>query len=972
MNRLLSFNPEPFESESEFVGAMQVPSFVGSRAGRACGCQHGPQLEAEGETAARPRRRALSRPSILGWAPAPLSAFDSQAFRQKIVRLAKQELARWGNGAIKETDPRTRRVLQDYWKTGAGVRYGEDQLGDPAFQNAHLWSAAFISWVMKTAGAGDTFKYSASHSVYTRAAKDNRIANSNNPFKAYRIAELASQVGDLICKSRAGSGATYDNIRPGMTTHCDIVTEVRPRTILAVGGNVRNSVAQKTVRTDPNGRITEPNYFAVIGIDGQQPSTPVIPFPTPPRPAAGSPPRSLRRPPGPVAPQGRQVHDRGAPNLRSVLFKDTPELTAVAQGHLRLGRKTDSPYPAPIRSTGRVVRKVQQALILLGYSLPRYGVDGNYGDETYQAVLAYKRKFNIRTGTGYLDGIVGPKTIVHLDANFPPGPLPACPVPTPPIVATAFAGRRNISFDIPGITCDPNVPVPVSLDPTRWAPILSAAMSANATLRVGNAVRTLIDGRETLEEMVSDVRATNGETDYIYLLAWDLTDNFQLIPGDPSTNVRQLMADASTRGVQIRAMLWAKPPLANLAEVQRINALPNGAAIRDDETVNKTPISRVRLGAALLAAGVAPELIPVILALLPPEDLARLGGAHHQKVLVVKRGETLVAYCGGIDINANRLNIVDVDSGQPHHDTHCRIVGPSAWDLLQTFIKRWRHHPDGAKIDSGPKGGLRGASEPVPGPIASPARIDAPFGGSTSVIIARTFTPTRKVPGIDPERDIKALLLAAIGNAKRFIYLEDQYLIDLDTAAALNRAIPKLQHLTILILGSPINRGMPFGREYRRDFVNRLTVGLSPTDAGKIGIFQLSTSQAKPVFGVHTYLHSKSWVFDDELAVIGSANCNRRGYQHDSEVDAFIFDDAPVRSNLTFAQQYRMRLWKEHLGVPARDVVDGVASAALWRTPSRPATARVMPFDHLLPRNPAQSVRDIAAEKLRFIIDPVP
>jgi hypothetical protein len=79
-----------------------------------------------------------------------------------------------------------------------------------------------------------------------------------------------------------------------------------------------------------------------------------------------------------------------------------------------------------------------------------------------------------------------------------------------------------------------------------------------------------------------------------------------------------------------------------------------------------------------------------------------------------------------------------------------------------------------------------------------------------------------------------------------------------------------------------------------------------------------------------------------------------------------------VRSNLTFAQQYRMRLWKEHLGVPARDVVDGVASAALWRTPSRPATARVMPFDHLLPRNPAQSVRDIAAEKLRFIIDPVP
>ena len=513
-------------------------------------------------------------------------------------------------------------------------------------------------------------------------------------------------------------------------------------------------------------------------------------------------------------------------------------------------------------------------------------------------------------------------------------------------------------------------PLPMPLRPERWAPILSAAKSANATLRVGNAVRTLIDGRETFEEMVSDIRATNGNRDYVYLLAWDITDDFALIPGDASSTIRRLMADASARGVQIRAMLWAKPPLVNLLEVRRISALSNGAAIRDDETPNKTPMSTARLRTALLAAGVAPALIPVIIVLITP-DLPRLTGAHHQKVLIVKRGETLVAYCGGIDINANRLNIVNANAGQPQHDTHCRIVGPSAWDLLQTFIKRWRHHPDSAKIDSGPKGGLRGAREPVPRPITNPARIDAPFGGTTSVIIARTFTPNRRVPGIGRERDIKALLLAAISNAQRFIYLEDQYLVDLDTAAALNGAIPRLQHLTILIPGSAIN-DYPRGREYRRDFVDRLTAGLSPANAGKIGIFQLSTSQASPVFGSHTYVHSKSWVFDDELAVIGSANCNRRGYQHDSEVDAFIFDNTPVRSGLTFAQQYRMRLWKEHLGVPASGLVDGVASAALWRAPARPTTARVVPFDHRLPRTPAQRVLDIAADALRFIIDPVP
>ena len=97
------------------------------------------------------------------------------------MRIANQELARWGKGTIKETDPRLRQTLQDYWKTGAGLNYSEDQLGDPAFQNVHPWSAAFISWVMKTAGAGNAFKYSAAHAVYTRAAKENRLTNSDNP-----------------------------------------------------------------------------------------------------------------------------------------------------------------------------------------------------------------------------------------------------------------------------------------------------------------------------------------------------------------------------------------------------------------------------------------------------------------------------------------------------------------------------------------------------------------------------------------------------------------------------------------------------------------------------------------------------------------------------------------------------------------------------------------------------------------------
>ncbi|MGH7119216.1 MAG: hypothetical protein ACREFP_09560 [Acetobacteraceae bacterium] len=46
--------------------------------------------------------------------------------------------------------------------------------------------------------------------------------------------------------------------------------------------------------------------------------------------------------------------------------------------------------------------------------------------------------------------------------------------------------------------------------------------------------------------------------------------------------------------------------------------------------------------------------------------------------------------------------------------------------------------------------------------------------------MARTFNPVIKGTTLSRERDIRALLLASIGAAQRFIYLEDQYLIDLD------------------------------------------------------------------------------------------------------------------------------------------------------------------------------------------------
>ena len=500
-----------------------------------------------------------------------------------------------------------------------------------------------------------------------------------------------------------------------------------------------------------------------------------------------------------------------------------------------------------------------------------------------------------------------------------------------------------------------------ALDPTRWSNILMGAISTNTGLRTGNAVTYLIDGPATFSAMLNAISATSGSGHYIYLLGWQLVDTVSLDPsstptgGATSNTFADLMTAASARGVQIRAMLWKQYKGINQPQVDFINTLANGAAILDNATSD-----------------------PVL-------------GSHHQKVLVVKGSDGLIGFCGGVDINSDRVSwgsvttssgsasgsdssgnpaagspdggtAVDASSssgttGAPLHDVHCQVMGPSAWDLLLTFVRRWDHHPDHSAIDSS-KGDLLGRTEAVPASASTPSST----GSSCSVAIGRTFTPATPGTSVPKERDVAGLLLAAIANAQRFIYMEDQYLISPEAAAALNARVPNLQHLTILIAASEIS-DLPCRWRYRQQFIDAVTNGLSAADAAKVRVFQLVTPPAStpPTFGAHTYVHSKTWVFDDELAVIGSANCNRRGWQSDSEADAFIFDDAPPAvGSLTFAQLLRCDLWSEHLGIPAGNLTDGVASVSNWVTSS--PSSRVLPYDPAGDTNTAlcdtDSVRD--------------
>lgn len=66
-------------------------------------------------------------------------------------------------------------------------------------------------------------------------------------------------------------------------------------------------------------------------------------------------------------------------------------------------------------SSGSAVKTLQNKLISKGFSLPKYGADGDYGDETVSAVKALQKAAGIA-----VDGIYGPATAKALDSYKKP------------------------------------------------------------------------------------------------------------------------------------------------------------------------------------------------------------------------------------------------------------------------------------------------------------------------------------------------------------------------------------------------------------------------------------------------------------------------------------------------------------------------------------------------------------------------
>ena len=229
---------------------------------------------------------------------APLSYPPS--VRERVLRFALAEWEEWGRITVEPGQRRLHasagggpessldafpRVLA-YWRAvddASGViernrgRFvaalggaGGGTWGEPA------WSAAFVSWVMRSAGVDRReFAGSAAHAFYLDAMlADARDFPATAPFVPHGWTERAPEPGDLVCadRSRRPLALWQDRLSEAgrfRPMHCDIVVNVTPGTVQAVGGNVADAVTMVRYAADGTGRLLprpagEPTLFAVF------------------------------------------------------------------------------------------------------------------------------------------------------------------------------------------------------------------------------------------------------------------------------------------------------------------------------------------------------------------------------------------------------------------------------------------------------------------------------------------------------------------------------------------------------------------------------------------------------------------------------------------------------------------------------------------------------------------------------------
>jgi hypothetical protein len=263
----------------------------------------------------------------------------------------------------------------------------------------------------------------------------------------------------------------------------------------------------------------------------------------------------------------------------------------------------------------------------------------------------------------------------------------------------------------------------------------------------------------------------------------------------------------------------------------------------------------------------------------------------------------------------------------PWHDIQAEVHGPAVHDLEHTFRERWY----GSSVLDVPSpfrmlydrvyhaGAMTGR------PLPEPTPDDGRHVGDHAVQVLRTYPARLRRYPFAPlgERSIASAYRRAFAQAKRLVYLEDQYLWSLPVARVIGRSLRENPRLHVVVLVPRYSDHSGPVKTPPAHLGRQEALRLCAQAGGeRFAVYDLENEEGTPV-----YVHAKVCVIDDVWAMVGSDNLNRRSWTHDSELSIAVLGGTPdTREPLdpggqgdgarVFARDLRLRLWREHLGRP--------------------------------------------------------
>jgi len=295
-----------------------------------------------------------------------------------------------------------------------------------------------------------------------------------------------------------------------------------------------------------------------------------------------------------------------------------------------------------------------------------------------------------------------------------------------------------------------------------------------------------------------------------------------------------------------------------------------------------------------------------------------VGASHHSKIVVI---DDSVAFVGGLDLAKGRfdtpehrpeeLGRMDVNGKflPPHHDVQLAVDGEAAARLGELARNRWLRATGHRLSPAEQRTGRWLALMPdITHVKVGIARTEPEYAGSSEV------------------REIEALFRDAIAAARRWIYIENQYLSSAAVGEALANRLRQADGPQVIIVVSQASYGWLEGATM--DVLRgRLLKQLTAADLHRrLRVYcPVLSDQAVNCMSVH----SKLLIIDDRFVRIGSANISNRSMGLDTECDLAIDADDDRTDVQGAIAQFRNTLIAEHLGSSADEV-----AAVLRRTNS--------------------------------------